>query len=95
MKRKKTITASIDDYGDALIECASYSMTGNMIYRKWIKEEKRFRKKHYEVIPLDVGVSKRGNRVLYCEDYRQKKTKMFIIKQILSFEPTKRKVKPL
>ena len=78
-----------------LIKAAMNSVTGNMIYRKWNRTQKRFQKKRYQVIPIDAGISKAGNPVLYAQDYRDnKQIKMFIINQIDKFEFTKRKAKP-
>ena len=49
----------------------------------------------YEVIPIDCGVTSRGNFVLYAQDYNEgNQIKMFIVKQIMRFEKTKRKVRP-
>lgn len=78
-----------------IIKAAMDSLTGNMIYRKWNRKEKRFQKKRYQVIPIDAGISKAGNPVLYAQDYRDnKQIKMFIITQIDEFEQTKRKARP-
>lgn len=79
----------------AIVQAAMYSLTGNMIYRKWDKQSKRFIRKRYEIIPIDCGISSAGNSILYAEDYRDnKQIKMFIINQIERFQVGKRKVRP-
>ena len=78
-----------------IVKAAMNSVTGNMIYRKWNKKEKRFERKRYEIIPIDCGISSAGNSILYAEDYRDnKQIKMFIINQIERFQVNKRKVRP-
>lgn len=78
-----------------IIKAAADSKTGDMIYRKWNRIERRFQKKRYQIIPIDAGISKAGNPVLYAQDYRDnKQIKMFIITQIERFQETKRKAKP-
>lgn len=78
-----------------IVKAAMYSFTGNMIYRKWNKKDKRFERKRYQIIPIDCGITSAGNPVLYAEDYRDnKQIKMFIITQIEKFQVNKRKVRP-
>lgn len=93
MKRIKN--AKNQDAKTNIVKAAMYSFTGIMIYRKWNKKQKRFERKRYQIIPIDCGISRANNKVLYAEDYRDnKQIKMFIIKQIENFQETKRKVKP-
>lgn len=84
--------------GEALkgiYDAAKESCTGKMIYRKWSREENRMVQREYEVVPLDCGYTSQGNFVLYAQDYRNgNQVKQFVVEQIMSFEKTKRRVKP-
>ena len=91
----KIIIARNQDAQIEIIKAAMNSCTGNMIYRKWNKKDKRFERKRYQIIPIDCGITSAGNPVLYAEDYRDnKQIKMFITTQIERFQTNKRKVRP-
>lgn len=78
-----------------ILDAARYSCTGQMIYRKWSQSERKYVFHRYEVIPIDCGVTSRGNFVMYAQDYNNgNQIKMFIVKQIIRFKKTNRRVKP-
>lgn len=94
MQNQRYIIAKNSDAKEEILKCAMYSYCGRIIYRKWDKKQKKFVKRSHVVVPIDCGVTSRGNEVLFAEDVEQHmQVKQFIIKQILSFENYKQKVK--
>lgn len=93
-KNAKTIVAKNSDAMKTIVECAMNSWAGRLVYRKWNGKDKKFIRKSYVVVPIDCGVTSRGNNVMYAEDVNQNmQVKMFILKQIASFENLKEKHK--
>jgi len=94
MPEQRHITAKISDAREEILKCAMYSYCGRIIYRKWDRKQKRYVKRSHVVVPIDCGVTSKGNQVLFAEDVEQHmQVKQFIIKQILSFENLKEKRK--
>ncbi len=78
-----------------ILEAARYSCTGHLVYRKWSQSERRHVFSRYEVVPLDCGYTSRGNFVLYAQDYGDgNQVKQFIVKQIVRFEKSNRRIRP-
>lgn len=77
------------DIADGILECADKSTVGKMTYHQGHI--------HF-VVPLSVGVSRKGNEVLYCweRDRTTKEfgTRMFKVSEIYKFEPTADTLKP-
>lgn len=93
-RNAKSIVAKNYDAKKTIVECAMNSWAGRLVYRKWDAKTKKFIRNSYVVIPIDCGVTSRGNNVIYVEDVDQNlQVKMFIIKQIVSFENLKEKHK--
>ena len=92
--RNRNIKASNAGAREEIIKCAMYSYCGRIIYRKWSKKERRFILRSHVVVPIDCGVTSRGNEVLFAEDVKENmQVKQFIIRQILDFENLKEKRK--
>ena len=92
--RNRNIIASNADAREEILKCAMYSYCGRIIYRKWDKKERRFVRRSHVVVPIDCGVTSRGNEVLFAEDVQENmQVKQFIIRQILDFENLKEKRK--
>ena len=84
-----------NDALEGILEAARYSCTGHLVYRKWSQSERRHVFSRYEVIPLDCGYTSRGSFVLYAQDYGDgNQVKQFIVKQIVRFEKTNRRIRP-
>lgn len=77
------------DIADGILECADKSLVGEMTYHQGHK---------HKVVPLSVGVSSRGNEVLYCWERdratNQFGTRMFKVDDIVKFEPTGEPLQP-
>ena len=77
------------DIADGILECADKSLVGKMTYHQGHI--------HY-VVPLNVGVSRKGNEVLYCWERdrttKQFSTRMFKVNEIYKFEPTGDSLRP-
>lgn len=90
--RNRSIIAGNADAREEILKCAMYSYCGRIIYRKWDRKEHRFVRRSHVVIPIDCGVTTRGNEVLFAEDVQDNmQVKQFIIRQILDFKNLKEK----
>ena len=92
MNRERHIIANNATAKEEILQAAMYSYCGRIIYQKWSEKEHRFILRSHVVVPIDCGVTSRGNEVLYAEDVDEgMQLKQFIIKQIRDFKNLKEK----